>query len=1268
VVLPTYPFQRQRFWLDAAAPAEVSGVGLDSVEHPMLGAVIEVPESGGVVLSGRVSVATQSWLADHVVSGVILVPGTALVEWAIQAGDRVGCSVVEELVIESPMVVAGSGVARVQVSVGELDPSGRRAIGIHSRSERGEGIWTRNASGYLSSDMPVGAQGAVEGISGWEVWPPVGAHTVGVGEFYDTLRQQGYEYGPVFQGLRAVWRRGQELFAEVVLPEQADTSGFAIHPALFDAALHSAALAGDTVSNAGAGGDVVVPFAWNRVVLHASGATMVRVGMVAGPEGVSIELRDPSGAPVLSVGSLVSRPIPLEQLSVGFPSQRDALFGINWISRPELRRERVPLRVISGVDELARLAETQDEVGQWLVLPAQRGHLDLPDFQRARIVVNHVLDVLQAFLANPIWDTTGLVVATQGGATLDPSEPVDPVAWAVWGLVRSAQAENPDRILLADLPEQPNTLPMGAGDAPIEALSEALSALATAGEWQCAIRDHTVWVPRLVRSGQDELVIPQARLPWALDTTGGGTVEDLVFSPCPAVLEPLTGNQVRVALRAAGVNFRDVLLTLGLYPGAASLGAEGAGVVLEVGPDISTLAPGDRVMGVFARSFGPLAVSDGRMLVPIPPGWSYEQAAAVPVVFLTAYYGLCELAGLRAGHRVLIHAAAGGVGMAAVQLARHLGAEVFATASLAKHDVLRGMGLDEQHIADSRALEFEQRFLDVTGGCGVDVVLNSLAGEFVDASLRLLPRGGQFLEMGKTDIRPIEDITRIHPGVTYQAYDLMEAGPERIGQMLTDLLELFRTATLTPLPLTIWDIQQAPQAFRHIAQAKHIGKNVLKIPPTLNPAGTVLITGGTGVLGGLVARHMVTVHGLHSVVLASRRGLEAPGVLRLQEQLHELGARVKVVACDTADRDQLRALLQQVPADAPVTAVIHTAGVLDDGVIGALTPERIDQVFRPKVDAALHLDELTRALDLAAFVLFSSVSGVLGAAGQGNYAAANAFLDGLATRRRAAGHSAISLAWGYWAQTTGMTGHLDQADLARMARSGMRALESLQGLRLLDTALISPRAIAVPTALDLTVLRGHARTGALPTMLQAIVGPIRPSAHTTAAHTNVLTQLTGMDTAGQLTALADLVRREAAVVLGHTTSDHIPVSRAFKDAGFDSLTAVELRNRIAALAGTKLPATLVFDYPTPTALAEYLHTQLIGEPARETDVDEADIRKLLAELPFQRFREAGLMDALMRLANASDSQQTADQHDETNVIDAMDAASLVQMARETLKL
>jgi hypothetical protein len=335
------------------------------------------------------------------------------------------------------------------------------------------------------------------------------------------------------------------------------------------------------------------------------------------------------------------------------------------------------------------------------------------------------------------------------------------------------------------------------------------------------------------------------------------------------------------------------------------------------------------------------------------------------------------------------------------------------------------------------------------------------------------------------------------------------------------------------------------------------------------------------VLGGLVARHVVSVHGVRSVLLASRRGGDAPGARELCEQLQDLGARVEVIACDVADRQQVQGLLARVPVEAPLTAVVHTAGVLDDGVIGGLTPQRVDGVFRPKVDAAVWLDELTRDEDLAAFVVFSSAAAVLGAPGQASYAAANAFLDGLAIRRRAAGHPAVSLAWGYWAQTSEMTQHLGQADLARMARGGMRALDSAQGMQLLDTALGSARAVLVPTVLDLMVLRDHARAGVLPAILQGVVGRVRRIAQTAPANTGLLAQLAGLDTPGQLAVLTDLVCAQAAIVLGHSSGEHVPVSRAFKDAGFDSLTAVELRNQIAALTGTKLPATLVFDYPSP---------------------------------------------------------------------------------------
>ena len=496
-------------------------------------------------------------------------------------------------------------------------------------------------------------------------------------------------------------------------------------------------------------------------------------------------------------------------------------------------------------------------------------------------------------------------------------------------------------------------------------------------------------------------------------------------------------------------------------------------MVVEVGPGVTDFAVGDSVYGFFPDGSGTLVTGDVRLLLPMPSHWSYAEAAAISAVFTTAYYGFIHLADVKPGQRVLVHAAAGGVGMAAVQLARHLGLEVFATASRGKWDTLRAMGFDEDHIADSRSLEFEDKFRAATGGRGVDVVLDSLAGEFVDASLRLVAPGGVFLEMGKTDIRDPGAVAQQHPGVRYRAFDLFEPGRSRMHQYMLELAELFDDGVLRPLPVTTFDVRRAPAALRYLSQARHVGKVVLTMPDAW-AAGTVLITGGTGMAGSALARHVVTHHGARNLVLVSRRGPDAPGAQELVTELGAAGAQVSVVACDAADRQALAKVTADIPPRAPLSAVIHAAGVLDDAVITSLTPQRVDAVLRAKVDAAWNLHELTQDSNVSAFVMFSSMAGLVGSSGQANYAAANSFLDGLAVHRRAHGLPAISLGWGLWDQASEMTGGLDAAGRARLARSGVKALSSAEALQLFDTAMIVDDPFLLPAHIDLTALRGNA--------------------------------------------------------------------------------------------------------------------------------------------------------------------------------------------------
>ncbi|MFJ9847637.1 type I polyketide synthase, partial [Kitasatospora sp. NPDC101155] len=421
----------------------------------------------------------------------------------------------------------------------------------------------------------------------------------------------------------------------------------------------------------------------------------------------------------------------------------------------------------------------------------------------------------------------------------------------------------------------------------------------------------------------------------------------------------------------------------------------------------------------------------------------------------------------------------------------------------------------------------------------------------------------------------------------------------------------------------------------------------------------------SGTLGALVARHLVARHGVRHLLLASRRGEAAPGAAELVAELTEAGAKVTVAACDVADRDALAALLAEVPAEAPLTGVVHTAGVLDDGVIESLTPERFDTVLRPKLDAAWHLHELTRDLDLSAFVLFSSAAGTFGAPGQGNYATANTFLDALAQHRKALGLPAVSLAWGLWAEESGMTGALGDGNLHRINRNGVEGLSSTEALELLDTAQTMGEAVLLPARLDLAGLRAQTGTANVPALLRGLVRvPVRAAAAAGAdAGTALARRLAAMPESQRGGVLLDLVQTQVAAVLGHASSADIEGGRAFNDLGFDSLTAVELRNRLNAATGLRLQATVIFDYPTVAALARYLSAELETAAGLRPDADQGEerIREAFATIPLSRLREAGVMDVLLRLAGVADEPDAADESVAVEAIDAMDAESLLRM-------
>ncbi|MFG2912108.1 SDR family NAD(P)-dependent oxidoreductase [Kitasatospora sp. NPDC048298] len=877
VDLPLYPFQRTRLWLEAtAAGGDPSGLGQLPVEHPLLAAATELPDSGGLVLTGRLSRSAQPWLADHAVHGTVLLPGTALVELAIQAGDRVGCALLEELTLQAPLTLPEQGAVAVQVAVGAED-AGRRTVAVYSRpADAPDAPWSQNAGGLLTS-------AAEEPQFDLRVWPPEGAEPVELGELYPRLIGVGYGYGEVFQGLRAAWRRGEDLFAEAALPDRAraTAAAFGLHPALLDAALHVNLIdLGD--------GQAVLPFSWGGVSLHAGGAGELRLHVAkAGQDAVSLAVADGTGAPVATVRTLVARPVSAGQLAAG---PGESLFRLEQVPLDPATAEALPADVVvCGPDDLALGVPVHPDLASieaapsLIVLPAATVAGEVPAAVHGS--VGETFAVLGAFLADRRFDHSRLAVVIRAGELAHA-----PLA----GLVRAAESENPGRFLLVD----------SDGTA-------GLAAALACGEPEVAVREGELSVPRLAR-----------------------------------------------------------------------------------------------------------------------------------------------------------------------------------------------------------------------------------------------------------------------------------ANPAQ--------------------------------------------------PPKFDPEAYVLITGGLGGLGQLIARHLAGSHGVRRLLLTSRRGADTPGAAELRAELEGLGAEVALASCDAADRGQLAELLGRYQ----VGAVVHSAGVVDNGMLAALSPEQVERVLRPKVDAAWNLHELTQDRELSAFVLFSSTAGLLVGGGQSNYAAANAFLDGLAAHRRAVGLPAVSMAWGLWSEVGGLADQVDAADLERMHRMGLPPLPAAQGLELFDAALAAEDALVVPMRLDVAAVR--ARTDGVPTLLRGLVrGASRRAAGAAGtsradAQSGWRERLAPLPDADRDRLLLELVLTGVAAVLGHTSAQALDPNKAFQEMGFDSLAAVELRNLLGTATGLSLPATLVFDQPAPAVLTAYLKAELVPGPADQARLMVAEVDRLevaLTALPDQDGSHARItarLEALLR--------------------------------------
>lgn len=1160
IQLPTYPFQHKRYWLDAPQPQNVHAL------RPLIDQKMRLPRLKQTVFEKQFSVTALPFLGEHHVYGEVIAPGASYLAMALSSAELLYNSTsltVRDIIFPQPLALFAEQTRTVQlIAEKERDGHGFQLISFDDGDEEP----LVHATGQLKSG---GAAAHTVDLTAWQTTCDLALDTH---QIYGTLAAQQVDLGASFRWVTGLWHDGRDrVLAQLTQPSAIRSlRGYMLYPTLIDACfqLAFALNSGETTR---------LPFALQTLTLYQPPSSNQQLWATArrhGNDKWDIQLVAEDGRTLAELRGFELR----ESSADAFQSttlRTDWLKMRGWQTAPKLvaALPAAHYQIVGNHSSLAQSLATQ------LDAPLVRADALQPLNDAAIIFVAHDEKPLQLngdllTIVQKMVDTTArLWIVTHNGqfVAAHPTT-TNPEHGSLWGFAAALEKEHPQlRVTCIDI---------AAEDAPL-----AAEIRANGDARQIALRGQSRYVAAL-RAWEPPTLLDR---PMRLQLSEYGSIDHLTFAPQER-RAPQAG-EVEIRVQAAGLNFRDVMNALGMLqdyyadvlgitdPREVGLGLECAGVVTAVGEGVDGLTVGDRVMGLIVDQ-GTMATHltvSAEQLTLIPDALTDVEAATLPVTFLTAWYGLVVLAQLQAGERVLIHAASGGVGQAAVQVAHAIGADVIGTASPHKWGFLREQGV--QHVFNSRTLDFADEVLRVTDGRGVDVVLNSLSGAFIDRSFAALCEGGRFVEMGKVGIWSEETVAAQRPDVAYFPFDLKEtltAQPALNGELWRPIKRHLTARTLQPLPHAVFAAHEAAEAFRYMQAAKHIGKIVLSFAQartvTLDAAASYLITGGLGALGLQTAAQLVADRARH-IVLTGRRGVTKPEQQAAIDELTAAGADVRVVSADIGDRADVQRLIAS--CDPPLKGIVHGAGVLDDGVVTAQSAERFATVFAPKVDGTQHLHDLSADLDF--FICFSSTAALVGSAGQTNYAAANAYMDSLMAQRRQMGLAGLSINWGPWGEI-GLAAHL--AD--HMQAQGMTMIAPQQGRLILQTLL----------------RQAVGQVGVVPTQREVME-------EDAVSADDLYTQLAELTPDVRKQRMDDYLRGEIATVLRLDDPSLIDTGTRLFDFGVDSLMAIELKNRIEKGLDRTVRSTLLFDYPTLERLTPHLLGDVLAlEREKEKEVED----------------------------------------------------------------